>query len=87
MAPRRASTTGASTSCLSAPRAGAASCARCPSLQGDPRRGAVGLVLRAREVRITADRPFTVYADGDPIGELPVVVGVRPAAVRVLLPA
>ncbi len=29
-------------------------------------------VLRAAEVRISADRPFTVYADGDPIGELPV---------------
>ena len=28
----------------------------------------------AREVRVAADRPFTVYADGDPIGELPVTV-------------
>jgi YegS/Rv2252/BmrU family lipid kinase len=42
---------------------------------------------RAREVRIAADRPFTVYADGDPIGELPVTVRVRPHAVRVLVPA
>ena len=35
----------------------------------------------------SADRPFTVYADGDPIGELPVHGPRDPAAVRVLLPA
>lgn len=44
-------------------------------------------VLRGAEVRIAADRPFTVYADGDPIGELPVVVRAVPAALNVLLPA
>lgn len=44
-------------------------------------------VRRAREVRVTANRPFTVYADGDPIAELPVLVRSVPAAVRVLLPA
>jgi diacylglycerol kinase family enzyme len=44
-------------------------------------------VLRGREVRVDADRPFTVYADGDPIGELPVVVRAVPAAINVLLPA
>ena len=44
-------------------------------------------VLRGREVRVAADRPFTVYADGDPIGELPVTISCRPAAVQVLLPA
>jgi diacylglycerol kinase family enzyme len=44
-------------------------------------------VLRGREVRISADRPFTVYADGDPIGDLPVTISCRPGAVRVLLPA
>jgi len=43
-------------------------------------------VLRGAEVRIDADRPFTVYADGDPIGELPVTVRAVPAALRVLLP-
>lgn len=45
------------------------------------------VVRRAREVRVTASRPFTVYADGDPIADLPVVVRALPAAVRVLLPA
>ena len=44
-------------------------------------------VERAREVRIAADRRFAVYADGDPIGTLPVTMRVRPRAVRVLVPA
>jgi YegS/Rv2252/BmrU family lipid kinase len=44
-------------------------------------------ILRGAEVRISADRPFTVYADGDPIGELPVTVRAIPGAIRVLLPA
>jgi YegS/Rv2252/BmrU family lipid kinase len=43
--------------------------------------------IRGEEVEVSADRPFVVYADGDPIGELPVTVGVLPGAVRVLLPA
>lgn len=43
-------------------------------------------VRRAREVTIRSDRPFTVYADGDPIAELPVTVRALPAAVRVLAP-
>ncbi|HYZ80343.1 MAG TPA: diacylglycerol kinase family protein [Solirubrobacteraceae bacterium] len=44
-------------------------------------------VLRARSVQIAASRPFTLYADGDPIAELPVTVSVLPAAVRTLVPA
>jgi YegS/Rv2252/BmrU family lipid kinase len=44
-------------------------------------------VLRGRELQIAADRPFTLYADGDPIGELPLRVSVLPAAVRVLVPS
>jgi YegS/Rv2252/BmrU family lipid kinase len=44
-------------------------------------------VLRAPRVRISADRPFTMYADGDPIAELPVTVRVLPRAVRVIVPA
>lgn len=44
-------------------------------------------VLRGAEARISADRPFTVYADGDPIGELPCTIRAVPDAVRVLLPA
>ena len=44
-------------------------------------------MLRAREVVISADRPFTMYADGDPIGELPVRVSALPGAVTMLVPA
>jgi YegS/Rv2252/BmrU family lipid kinase len=43
-------------------------------------------VRAARTVELDADRPFRVFADGDPAGTLPATVTVRPAAVRVLLP-
>jgi YegS/Rv2252/BmrU family lipid kinase len=43
--------------------------------------------FRAREVAIAADRPFTMYADGDPIGELPLRVRALPGALAVLVPA
>jgi YegS/Rv2252/BmrU family lipid kinase len=44
-------------------------------------------VVRGAEVRVRADRPFTVYADGDPIGALPITLRAVPGALRVLLPA
>jgi YegS C-terminal NAD kinase beta sandwich-like domain len=44
-------------------------------------------VFRTAEVLITADRPFTMYADGDPIGELPVRVSALRGAVTMLTPA
>jgi diacylglycerol kinase family enzyme len=43
-------------------------------------------VFRARSVSITCERPFTMYADGDPIGDLPVTVSALQAAVRMLVP-
>jgi len=43
-------------------------------------------VFRAREVSIGCDRPFTMYADGDPIGELPLRVRAVAGAVTVLVP-
>jgi YegS/Rv2252/BmrU family lipid kinase len=43
-------------------------------------------VRQAREVRLDADRPFRVFADGDPVATLPCTVSVRPGALRVLLP-
>lgn len=42
--------------------------------------------FRTAAVRISADRPFTVYADGDPIGDLPVTVRIVPGAIDVLCP-
>jgi YegS/Rv2252/BmrU family lipid kinase len=43
-------------------------------------------VFRAAEVKISADRPFTMYADGDPIGELPARVSTVSGAISVLVP-
>jgi YegS/Rv2252/BmrU family lipid kinase len=43
-------------------------------------------VLRGREVAFRADRPFTAYADGDPIADLPATVRVLPGALRVIAP-
>jgi YegS/Rv2252/BmrU family lipid kinase len=43
-------------------------------------------VQRGAEVRIDADKPFMVYADGDPVGELPMSFRALPGALRVLLP-
>ena len=49
--------------------------------------GEPGLVfLRGREITFSADRPFGVYADGDPIADLPVTIRVVPGALRVLAP-
>jgi YegS/Rv2252/BmrU family lipid kinase len=43
--------------------------------------------LRGHEVEVSADRPFDVYADGDPIAALPVRIGIARRALRVLVPA
>ncbi|MGO9319841.1 MAG: diacylglycerol/lipid kinase family protein [Solirubrobacteraceae bacterium] len=44
-------------------------------------------VFRAREIALSADRPFTMYADGDPIGELPLRVRALAGAITMLTPA
>jgi YegS/Rv2252/BmrU family lipid kinase len=44
-------------------------------------------VFRAAQVTISAERPFTMYADGDPIGELPLRVSALAGAVTMLVPA
>jgi YegS/Rv2252/BmrU family lipid kinase len=43
-------------------------------------------ILRGRSVSFHADRPFTAYADGDPIADLPATVDVAPGTLRVLAP-
>ncbi|HEY8002256.1 MAG: diacylglycerol/lipid kinase family protein [Vicinamibacteria bacterium] len=42
---------------------------------------------RGREVRIEANRPFAVYADGDHIADLPATVTLLPRALKVIVPA
>jgi YegS/Rv2252/BmrU family lipid kinase len=44
-------------------------------------------VFQAAEVTISCERPFTMYADGDPIGQLPVRVRALRGAVTMLTPA
>jgi diacylglycerol kinase family enzyme len=43
-------------------------------------------VFQAAEVAISSDRPFALYADGDPIAQLPARVRALSGAVRVLVP-
>lgn len=41
---------------------------------------------RATSIEIRASRPFTVYADGDPLTELPATVRVIPSALQMIVP-
>ena len=43
-------------------------------------------VHRGREVVVSANRQFDVYADGDPITTLPATVKLVPGALRVIAP-
>ncbi len=43
-------------------------------------------VRQGLEVRLEADRPFRVFADGDPVATLPCTVTVRPGVLTLLLP-
>jgi YegS/Rv2252/BmrU family lipid kinase len=43
-------------------------------------------MLSGSSVELSADRPFTIYADGDAIGELPATVGISPRSLQVLVP-
>jgi YegS/Rv2252/BmrU family lipid kinase len=41
---------------------------------------------RGKAIELAADRDFTIYADGDPIGRLPARVDVDPRCLRVIVP-
>jgi YegS/Rv2252/BmrU family lipid kinase len=43
-------------------------------------------VRRARTVVVDADRPFQVYADGDPLADLPAKISVSAGSLRLLAP-
>jgi YegS/Rv2252/BmrU family lipid kinase len=43
-------------------------------------------VLKGATVEVRADRPFVMYADGDPLADLPATVRVSPRALRVIVP-
>jgi YegS/Rv2252/BmrU family lipid kinase len=42
--------------------------------------------LAGSEIEVSADRPFTVYADGDPIADLPATIRVTKQCLRVIAP-
>nr|MDT0664015.1 hypothetical protein [Micromonospora sp. DSM 115978] len=41
---------------------------------------------RAHRIVVDCDRPFQLYADGDPVADLPATIVVRPGALRLLAP-
>lgn len=43
-------------------------------------------VIRAAEIRVSSDRPFDVYADGDLLTGLPVTARVLPSALKIRVP-
>ncbi len=43
-------------------------------------------VRRGPVVAVAADRPFDIYADGDPVGAVPATVSVEPRCLRVIVP-
>jgi YegS/Rv2252/BmrU family lipid kinase len=43
-------------------------------------------VARGATVEVDADRPFTVYADGDPLADLPATITVARKTLRVIVP-
>jgi diacylglycerol kinase family enzyme len=55
-------------------------------LQGHPPRRTEIELFRTAELRVDAERPFRIYADGDPIGSTPATIRAVPGALRVLVP-
>ena len=43
--------------------------------------------FRGEEIEVSSDRPFAIYADGDPIGATPAMVHVERRCLRVIAPA
>jgi YegS/Rv2252/BmrU family lipid kinase len=43
--------------------------------------------LRGEEVEVSSDRPFAIYADGDPIGATPAIMRVERRCLRVIAPS
>jgi YegS/Rv2252/BmrU family lipid kinase len=42
--------------------------------------------FKGTTIEVSADRPFVMYADGDPLAELPATVRVRPHSLHVIVP-
>ena len=55
-------------------------------VQGDPPRRPSFTCFKGETIEVRADRPFVMYADGDPLAELPATVRVRPRSLHVVVP-
>ena len=44
------------------------------------------VTFRGSQIEVAADRPFDIYADGDPIGEVPASIRVEQRCLRVIVP-
>jgi YegS/Rv2252/BmrU family lipid kinase len=44
-------------------------------------------VYRGEEISVETDRPFTIYADGDPVGATPATMRVRQRCLKVIVPS
>jgi diacylglycerol kinase family enzyme len=43
--------------------------------------------FRGEEIEVSSDRPFAIYADGDPIGATPAIMRVERRCLRIIEPA
>jgi diacylglycerol kinase family enzyme len=43
--------------------------------------------LRGEKVEVSADRPFEIYADGDPLARTPATVTIERQTLRVIVPS
>ena len=43
--------------------------------------------LSGERIEVASNRPFVIYADGDPIGATPATITVEPRCLRVIVPA
>jgi diacylglycerol kinase (ATP) len=43
--------------------------------------------LRGEVIEVSSDRPFVIYADGDPIGATPAIIRVERRSLRVIAPS
>lgn len=50
------------------------------------RRSEIVSTRKVRSIEVSASRPFTVYADGDPLTELPARIRVLPGALNLIVP-
>jgi YegS/Rv2252/BmrU family lipid kinase len=42
---------------------------------------------KGKRIEVTSDRPFVIYADGDPIGATPAMIGVEERCLRMIVPS